>query len=111
MAVIDKLLLIAPVLGALPNAQDYIDLADTQVSASMCNRELVVAYLAAHTIEMANRGGSGGSVASESEGGLSRSYAAPSDSSQLNSTSYGSEHLRLIRTCGKSSFTMRTFVP
>jgi hypothetical protein len=108
MTIAVKLQLIAPQFSSLPNLQDYIDLADEQVSAKMCKRDLVVAYLTAHVIEMANRGGSGGSVASESEGGLSRSYNT-TERSLLAATSYGAEYLRLVRSCGVGSFTMRTF--
>lgn len=109
MAAIDKLQLVAPDYADLPTAQDYIDLAEEQVGLKVCNRELAVAYLAAHTIAMSERGSSGGAVTSESEGRLSRSYAQ-NEKSLLSSTGYGQEYLRLIRSCGVGSFTMRTFV-
>jgi hypothetical protein len=108
MSILSKLQLIAPKYGALVNAEDYIALADAQVSADMCNRDLVVAYLTAHIVAMANRGDSAGAVTSESEGALSRAYASLTDS-LLGATSYGQEFLRLTRNCGKGSFVMRTF--
>ena len=100
--------LIAPEYAGIINAQDYIDLADAQVGQQVCNRGLAVAYLAAHLVTMAQRGGSGGAVVSEGEGGLSRSYTS-ADPSLLATTGYGQEYLRLVRSCGVGSFTMRTF--
>ena len=102
--------LIAPEYTSLINAQDYIDLADAQVGQNVCNRGLAVAYLAAHLVTMAQRGGYGGVVLSEGEGGLSRSLATSGfDPSLLAVTGYGQEYLRLVRSCGVGSFTMRTF--
>ena len=107
MSVLGKLNLIAPEFSTLANLQDYINLAEEQVSAKMCKRELAVAYLAAHIISMANRGGAAGAIASESEGGLSRSFG-PLDNNLLASTSYGQEYLRLLKSC-LPGFYMRTF--
>jgi len=106
--VVDKIKLIAPSFEDLENLADYIELAEQQVSTNMCNRELAVAYLTAHIIELANRGGTGGVISSESEGQLTRSYDTGTGSDSLLSvTSYGQEYLRILRNCGKR-YAVRT---
>ncbi len=51
-------------------------------------------YLAAH-LAASSRNGTGGALISESAGGLSRSFAAPSTRSQYFTTSYGQMYLML----------------
>lgn len=112
MSALNKLQLIAPDYAALSNAQDYIDLADDQVSAAHCQRELAVAYLAAHTIAMSDRGATGGSgsVTSQSEGSLTIAYGNSMSGNEIASTAYGQEYLRLSKQCGNlGGFLMRTF--
>ena len=106
-----KLALIAPDYATLPNAADYIELAEGAVSPKMCQRELAVAYMTAHIIAMAERGGAGsGAVTSKSEGGLSIAYGGSQSQSLLSSTSYGQEFERIQRSCGRmGGFVMRTF--
>lgn len=107
MTVESNLVLIAPQFSDLTNLEDFINLAESLVGPKVCQRDLAVAYVTAHLIELSNRKGTGGSVNSESEGSLSRSYSNLSDS-LLASTSYGLEYLRLLKKCGLF-FTMRTF--
>lgn len=107
--VIENIALISPDFSSLNNLQDYIDLAETLVSEKVCQRTLAVAFMTAHLIELANRGGSvSGAITSESEGALSRSYGT-AGGFLLSSTPYGLEYLRLLRSCGLV-FTMRTFL-
>jgi len=113
MAVLDKLQLIAPGYATLTDVSDWIDLADAQVASGFCQRELAVAYLAAHSIAMSDRGASGGagSVTSLSEGDLSVSYGnAMGSTSNLSATTYGQEFERIKRACAQAmGFVMRTF--
>lgn len=86
-----------------------IEIADAEVAANHCQRERVVVLLAAHMLAMADRAGSGGAVASESEGGVSVSYTAPATDDLLASTAYGQEVIRLNRMCfGMSAMTARS---
>lgn len=58
------------------------------------------AYLAAHFATLSSRGGSGGTVVSESAGAVSRSYASPSglDSTGMSSSAYGNIFMTLVRS-------------
>lgn len=110
MTIQSKIALIAPDFSNLDNLNDFIDLADKLVGKKVCHRDLAVAYLSAHLIELSKRGGSAsGAITSESEGQLRRSYGAASES-LLSATPYGLEYLRILRNCGLGSYTMRTFL-
>lgn len=106
-----KVALIAPDYADLTNLADYIELAENAVADDMCQRDLAVAYMTAHIIAMAERGGKGsGAVTSKGEGGLSIGYSGSQSQSLLASTSYGQEFERIQRSCGKKgAFVMRTF--
>jgi len=54
-----------------------------------------LALLVAHTLTVAERGGTSGSITMEKVGDLSRSYSAPQGNDGLDSTSYGKEFKRL----------------
>lgn len=98
MAVADVLLTIAPKFAEVSPSQrnGIIAIAETLIGANHPQRELSVAYMSAHMLEMAERGGSGGVISSESEGELSRSYAVTANAEYLESTSYGAA-LKQIR--------------
>jgi hypothetical protein len=66
-----------------------------------------IALLALHMFAIQDRGGSGGPVTSEREGGLARSFAASASSSDWASTSWGLELMTLTRSV---SFGPRTRV-
>jgi hypothetical protein len=96
---------IAPELESetTPRLQFFIDFAVLNVNASVFldKTDKAVTLLAAHFITMANRGGAGGSVASEKVGDLARSYAAPSgktSESELATTAYGQMFLTLLKS-------------
>jgi len=60
--------------------------------------KLIRVYMAAHRGAMTQRNGVGGSVSSQSVGGISRSYGTVGGGADdYNSTAYGQEYLSLIR--------------
>ena len=102
---IDELLsTIAPDLATLPNKDGAIFIADSQAPAYCKNRDLAVAYLAAHILATSKTNGAG-AVSGMSEGSLSLSFATSGNDNSLSSTSYGNEYLRLTSAC---IFTART---
>lgn len=81
-----------------PSVLVHINLAEQQTGkVYRDSRNHAVALLAAHTLTLGQRGGSGGQVTSESEGQLSRSYGSVAGQSRLDATSYGQELERLRR--------------
>ena len=103
MTVDELLSTIAPDLVTLPNKDGAIYIADSQ--APQCkNRDLAVAYLAAHILATSKTNGAG-AVSGMSEGSLSLSFATSGKDNSLSSTSYGNEYLRLTSAC---IFTART---
>lgn len=74
------------------------------------NRNLAIAYLAAHMLEVSNPiNGSGGMVTSESEGGLARSYGVGAQKvDAYDRTIYGQQFKQLRAEC---SFGPRTAIP
>lgn len=77
----------------------FIDYATLQVGSVFGKkRNLATALLAAHMLSMSERQGAGGTIASEKEGELSRSYALPALSRDISSTSYGQEFNRIARS-------------
>ena len=101
---IDELLsTIAPDLVTLPNKNGALLIAESQ--APQCkNRDLAVAYLAAHILSTSKTNGAG-AVSGMSEGALSLSVATSGNNNSLSSTSFGNEYLRLTSAC---IFTART---
>lgn len=98
---LDQVLLdIAPEMSDVDSALRLrlIDIASLQVKfGSSSIKELATAYLAAHVYTLSKRRGAGGSVSSESEGDLSRSYSNNSMVGSLGQTTYGQEFTRLQR--------------
>lgn len=95
--------IIAPDLSTLPNKDGALLIADSQ--APQCkNRDLAIAYLAAHILASSKTNGAG-AVSGMSEGALSLSFATSGNNNSLSSTSYGNEYLRLTSAC---IFTART---
>ena len=95
--------IIAPDLSSLPNKDGALLIADSQ--APECkNRDLAVAYLAAHILATSKTNGAG-AVSGMSEGALSLSFATSGNNNSLSSTSFGNEYLRLTSAC---IFTART---
>jgi hypothetical protein len=83
-----------------------LTLAEAETSTAYgTHRPTAVALLTLHWLALQERGkgGSAGQLTSESEGDLSRTYAAPvagsSSDGSLSSTSWGQELLRLRRGC------------
>ena len=100
MAAVDLIPVIAPELTDNPQLAGALVIAESRVAADHCQREQAVAYMAAHVLTIAGRGGAGGAVASETEGSLSRSFSTGSgDTGGLGSTAYGQEVQRLNRIC------------
>lgn len=99
MAAVDLIQIVAPELAGNANLNGAITMAEGQVAANHCQRESAVAYLAAHILTIAGRGGTGGAVTSETEGSLSRSFGSTGSTDGLGSTSYGQEVQRLNRLC------------
>lgn len=101
---IDVLLsIIAPDLATLSNKVGAIFIAESQTPQCK-NRDLAVAYLAAHILATSKTNGAG-AVSGMSEGSLSLSFATSGNDNSLSSTSYGNEYLRLTSAC---IFTART---
>ena len=113
MALVD---LLAPAFKDDPRWQDALLLADDEVSPAHCFRDRVIVLLAAHMLEIADKGVSAGSgmgsgsstqqVQSKREGDLATTFfeakqqADVADSSgALGQTAYGAEVLRLNRLC------------
>ena len=79
------------------DAQKYIDLVTSQVSSSCFGDDykLAIAYLAAHTLALANRvGGESGSVTMKKEGELSFNFSG-NNGDLMQLTSYGQQFLAL----------------
>ena len=95
--------IIAPDLATLLNKDGAIFIAESQTPQCK-NRDLAVAYLAAHILATSKTNGAG-AVSGMSEGSLSLSFATSGNSNSLSSTSYGNEYLRLTSAC---IFTART---
>lgn len=89
----DLLMVIAPEFGdTTPSMRaSMIELAEGLIGADHPQRDLSVAYMAAHMLETAARSGRSGAIQSEKEGELQRSYAVAvaSGNESLDSTSYG----------------------
>ena len=101
---IDELLsTIAPDLVTLSNKDGAIFIANSQTPECK-NRDLAVAYLAAHILATSKTNGAG-AVSGMSEGSLSLSFATSGNDNSLSSTSYGNEYLRLTSAY---IFTART---
>lgn len=103
MSVVPKdLITMAPELVAETNnrLQFFIDLATRSINAVEWDDRTDdgISLLACHYLTLANRGGSGGGVASESVGGLSVSYTSATDGGLLSQTSYGQLFFLLMRT-------------
>ena len=72
---------------------------------------LAVALRAAHMMELSNRGGTSGMVASHSEGDLSETYAAVGNTeSDLSQTSFGTQLISLRTSCGSASMVSGSLV-
>ena len=99
MAAADLIPIIAPELVGNANLAGAIAMAGDQLAADHCRREQAVAYMAAHILTIATRGGTGGAVTSETEGSLSRGFGTAGGMTRLDSTAYGQEVARLNRIC------------
>lgn len=88
------------VVGAKADLDDMIELAETRLTTDTFgdNYNEAVALLVLHMYEVNDRGGAGGSVTSEKEGQLSRSFGAAASSGALDSTSWGQELNRLTKS-------------
>ena len=98
--------ILAPQFVDDPRMTYAMQIAGEEVSLSHCYRDRVVVLLAAHMLEMGDRAGASGSVASRSEGGLSISFNSGNSSGLLADTSYGLEVQRLNLLC--YGFSART---
>lgn len=97
--------LIAPQLLEDEEAvDDAIKVANIQIAEGFCGdkRPLLIAYLAAHLLVLAQRqGGASGSLSSLSEGQLSVGFTQSGADlgASLSQTLYGAEYDRLSRGC------------
>lgn len=83
-----------------PRLPAALSVAGGQLAPDHCYHSEAVALLALHMLAIADRGGSGGAVASETEGGLSRSFRdAGGPTGSLGATSFGTELARLNKLC------------
>lgn len=96
--------IIAPEFATLDNKEDFISVADVQVTDSITQeqRNLIVAYLAAHIATISSRNaGAAGAIASLQEGSVSVSFnksATKNGFAGVSDTSYGLEYTRLIKS-------------
>ena len=94
----DILAAIAPEVSDDDAAPVHIALAEKQTGTVYRDmRAYAVALLAAHTLTLAQRRGTSGSVTSAKEGELQLQYGQRQDMSQLDATSHGQELERLRR--------------
>ena len=88
----------APEYEGAANLKNLLSLAEAQTGTDWgAMRNTAVALLVLHWLAVAQKGGAPGAVISESEGQLSRSYAAPASSGPMGSTSWGMELQQLRR--------------
>jgi mevalonate kinase len=109
MSAADLLLVIAPEFDNI-DTSGALAIAEIQVGVNLCGdtRPLLVAYLAAHILTIAQRAsGSGGDITSITEGHASITYSSGSAkiTTGLSRTNYGQEFDRLSKGC---IFTPRT---
>jgi hypothetical protein len=76
--------------------------ARTSTRLFAANYQEAIALRVLHMLVSDSRGGASGPVASEAEGGLSRSYAVQASQTDLQSTPYGQDLIRLGRAHGAS---------
>lgn len=94
--------IVAPEYKDDPRMAGAILLAIPQVAADHCFRSHVIVLLAAHSLSLADKGGSGATgVVEEREGGLSRRYAERRNETGVGYelTGYGREVTRLNFLC------------
>lgn len=103
----DIIPVIAPEL--VGDMSDFIAIAEMQVAPGLCGdmRPVLVAYLAAHTATLGQRGGNAGGVSSRKEGQVSVGFAGAG--AGLHATSYGMEFERMARACVFSAGTRATY--
>ena len=87
------------VVGAKADLASMIELAETRLSEDTFGDSYneAVALLVLHMYAVNDRGGAGGALASETEGQLSRSFAAAASPSAWTSTSWGQELIELTK--------------
>lgn len=93
----DLVRLLAPQFVDDPRIPLAMELAAEEVDPDHTYRDRVVVLLAAHMIEMGDRAGVSGTVASKREGQLEVTFTSGDSSSLLAGTSYGAEAARLHR--------------
>ncbi len=108
--------IIAPEFVTLDNKEDYISIADIQVTDSIIQeqRNLIVAYLAAHIATISGRNaGAAGAISDLHEGNVSVSFnksATKNGFAGVSDTSYGLEYTRLIKSNIFAPRTRTTYV-
>ena len=86
----------------------YLELADRKITKNIPSyfRDEIVAYLAAHQIDLALRSKqASGAVSSISEGKLSIAYNVVKAQDSLDTTWYGAQHKQLLKSCVITSMT------
>ena len=106
LSIEEILLAIAPEFSGLDNTA-IIAIANSLIAPSFCgdNRNTLVAYRAAHMIDVAQKyAGSSGGISTVTEGGASISYGNSKGGTKgangFSDTSYGRQYLELLNTCG-----------
>lgn len=98
----------APEFASSPSLGLALAQADGHVCAAAgSSRDIAVAYLAAHTLAIAERGGlAAGPVTSEREGDLAVAYGGIAGASAgYGSTTYGQQYLATIRNFAMGGVT------
>ena len=92
----------APQYEGVARLDDLIALAAEETDSAFFgkNYNKAVALRVLHWLDVRGRGGAPGAVISESEGRLSRSYAAPAKANDLTSTAWGQELDQMIASGG-----------
>lgn len=114
MTALETLLALAPCYKASAAISTLLTMAEAQTGEAYgANRTTAVALLALHWLAIQSRGqgSAAGQITAESEGDLSRSYAAIASSSgsdsSLKGTSWGNELLRLRKASFVSGMKTR----
>lgn len=103
MTVDDIVAVIAPQLVG-QDLTGAIELAQMTLAQGVCDdkRDMLIAYLVAHILTLANRGnGSAQDISAIKEGALSISYGSAMQgyAGDYGATSYGQRYLMLLRAC------------
>jgi len=100
LTIIENVVLRNPAITEDDRLDKMIEVAEGRLSVDTFgdNYNEAVALLVLHMYEISDRGGAGGSITSEREGQLARSFAAAASPMAWASTSWGQELIQLTRS-------------